>query len=426
MSLDQSLLFYTAKKHSAVRTVEYLYNQLIPYIGNKRKLLWMIAEAVRQTGVTSGTFADFFAGSSVVSRFAKVAGFRVVANDWEPYAGVINGCYVQCNTMPSFSQLGGCEETFYVLNHVEPRVGYITTHLCPDYDENPNPDRERMFYTRANGMKIDAMREQLYEWEEKDLLSEEERTVLLAAMMYSVSYTSNTSGVFKAFHRGWGGETKTALYRILSNIELRLPVLYDNKQDNKAYQMDAQQLALQLRHAGEIVDIAYLDPPYNQHPYGSNYHVLNTVALWDKPVVAPYVEGKNKSAIRTDWRTERRSAYNHNTAALAYAKLLETIEARYILTSYSTDGNISLWKMLEAASQRGSLSCVTKSYKRYRVSSQRMSTKPMNAEFVLIIDTSSRSKAEDVEQIYAQIINTERQALMAHKESVSYIQASLF
>lgn len=426
MQSNDPLLFYTARKHAAVRTEEYLYNQLIPYIGNKRKLLWMIAEAVRQTGVGNGTFADFFAGSSVVSRFAKVAGFRVIANDWEPYAGAINHCYIQCNTMPAFDQLGGPQKVFSSLNQVTPLEGYITTHLCPKDDEHADPDRERMFYTRANGMKIDAMREQICEWQAEQLLTDDELAVLLAAMMYSVSYTSNTSGVFKAFHRGWGGETGTALYRIRSNIELRLPVLFDNQQANQAYQLDAQQLAAQLRNSGEKIDIAYLDPPYNQHPYGSNYHVLNSVALWDKPPLAPYAEGKNKSAIRTDWRTERRSAYNHNTAVHAYAKLLETIEARYILTSYSTDGNVSLWQMLEAAAHRGKISCVTRAYKRYRVSSQRMSTKPMNAEFVLIVDTSQPSQAADVERIYHEIMDTEKQALLSHKESVSYIQTSMF
>lgn len=415
--LDNAMLLYTAKKHAAVRTGEYIFNQLIPYIGNKRKLLWMIAEAVRQTGVNGGTFVDFFAGSSVVSRFAKSAGFRVLANDWEPYAYVIARCYVQCNTAPAFAKLGGSEQVFSSLNNVTPLAGFVTANLCPKDDDNANPDTERMFYTRSHGMKIDAMREQIQHWREQAMLDKDEYYYLLAAMMYSVSYTSNTSGVFKAFHRGWGGETKTALYRIRSNIELRMPVLHDNGQDNRAYQCDAQALAEQLRQRGEVADIAYLDPPYNQHPYGSNYHVLNTVALWDKPQIAPYDGGKNKSAIRTDWRISRRSAYNHDTAAQAYAKLVATIAAKFILTSYSTDGNISLRQMLEAAATRGQISCVIQPYKRYRVSSQRMSAKPMNAEFVLIIDTSGTAGPSDVERIYQQITNVEKQALLAHPET---------
>ncbi len=72
------------RRHAAVRTSDYVFSQLIPYIGNKRKLLHLIAEAVAQTGCRGGTFVDLYAGSTVVARWAKKAGFRVVANDWEP------------------------------------------------------------------------------------------------------------------------------------------------------------------------------------------------------------------------------------------------------------------------------------------------------------------------------------------------------
>ena len=32
-------------------------------------------------------------------------------------------------------------------------------------------------------------------------------------------------------------------------------------------------------------DVAYIDPPYNQHSYLGNYHVWETLELWDKPEV---------------------------------------------------------------------------------------------------------------------------------------------
>jgi adenine-specific DNA-methyltransferase len=227
-------LVYSAKQHAAVRTDEYLYNQLIPYIGNKRKLLWLIAEAIRQTGITGGTFVDFFAGSSVVARLAKTLGYRVVSNDWEPYAHILNQCYVQCNTLPAFAALGGAARAFVLLNEAAPMEGYVARHLCPRDDACPDPAVERMFFTHANGAKIDAMREQIRRWEQEGVLTDDETAVLLAALVYAVSYTSNTSGVFKGFHRGWGGSTRTALYRILSQIELRPPVLHDNGLDNQA------------------------------------------------------------------------------------------------------------------------------------------------------------------------------------------------
>lgn len=416
---------HVARKHAAVRTEEYLYNQLIPYIGNKRKLLPLINRAIEQTEVSSGIFVDFFSGSTVVARLAKMLGFQVAANDWEPYGAEISRCFIGCNYVPAFARLSGAQEVFQKLNSVEPLEGYFATYLCPADDEAPNVERERMFFTHRNGAKIDAMRALIAEWESDGLLSPDERSYLLAPLVFAISYVSNTSGVFKGFHNGWGGQTSTALYRILSDIELRQPVLYDNDKPNCSFRLDAQQLAEQLR-VERRVDLAYLDPPYNQHPYGSNYHVLNTLVLRDDPPTNRDISEGNKSAIRTDWRTERRSLYNYADARDAYARLIETIDARFILTSYSTDGNIPLREMLDHASTRGGLACVFDSYKRYRVSSQRMSDKPLNVEFVLTIDTSRKGTKQEAARIYDSIMYAEETALTQHPEVATDNQFALF
>ena len=43
--------------------------------------------------------------------------------------------------------------------------------------------------------------------------------------------------------------------------------------------------ACALAGSGQLgpVDLAYLDPPYNQHRYDSNYHVWETIVAWDAP-----------------------------------------------------------------------------------------------------------------------------------------------
>ncbi|UCG17050.1 MAG: DNA adenine methylase, partial [Phycisphaerales bacterium] len=313
--------FHHPRRHAAVRTDEYVYSQLIPYIGNKRKLLPLISRGIVHTGCSRGTFVDLFTGSTVVARLAKTMGLRVVANDWEPYSFEIARATVAVNEPPPFAKLGGHERVFERLNTLRPRHGYVARHLCPADDARPDPERERMFFTRHNGRRIDAMREQIARWERQGKLSIDERAFLLGAMVYAVSYVSNTSGVFKGFHYGWGGKTSTALYRILSTIELKPPATFDNGQPNAAFREDAQSLARDLASAiGHRPDVVYVDPPYNQHPYGSNYHVLNTVVLWDKPPLHPEirVNGRkhDKSAIRKDWRTQRRSPYNSAADAL--------------------------------------------------------------------------------------------------------------
>jgi adenine-specific DNA-methyltransferase len=395
---------YDRSLHAARGTDDYVFSQLIPYIGNKRRLLGLIGEALEATGTTDGTFVDLFAGSTVVARYAKTLGFRVLANDWEPYSYQIALGTVRLNGVPEFAALGGAETAFARLNDAEPVEGYFTNYLCPVDDEHADPTRERMFFTRANGLRIDAMGEMIQEWHQNGDIDDDERAYILSAMAYSVSYVSNTSGVFKGFHAGWGGSNGTALYRIRSRIELRPPVLFDNGKANVATQEDATLLGSRLsERLGTIPDVVYIDPPYNQHPYGSNYHVLNTVVLWDKPTLNKgiVVDGKvvNKAAIRSDWRTERRSSFNHaNQAQDAFANLVDSVQGRHLLISYSTEGNVPLEFLLKTLGNRGHLTVVAKSYKRYRVSPTRPSAKPRNTEFVAIVDTSRTGQPHEAER----------------------------
>jgi|TARA_B100000214_G_scaffold375257_1_gene360840 adenine-specific DNA-methyltransferase len=404
--LSKDVTLHHLKKTAARDTDDYVFSQLIPYIGNKRKLLDIIHQAINMTEVDGGSFVDLFSGSTVVARFAKKLGFRVLANDWEPYSEQIAIGTIVNNKEPPFLQLGGCENVFRMLNDVKPIEGYITKHLCPEDDQNLNHEEDRLFFMRKNGMKIDAMRELISSWTNDEKISSEEFGYLMASLAYSVSYVSNTSGVFKGFHRGWGGSNGTAQYRICSDIELRPAILFDNGEKNISTREDAGKLVLELTNIlGEIPDIIYLDPPYNQHPYGSNYHVLNTVTLWDKPDFPKKITRGTKSAIRLDWRTDRRSAYNsQRRAAQEFQELIDNITAKFILTSYSTEGNIPLEEMMRILGSKGSLRIVKREYVRYRVSPTRLSPKPRNVEFVVITDTNGKPESiESLEEIVSEL-----------------------
>ena len=404
--LSKDVTLHHLKKTAARDTDDYVFSQLIPYIGNKRKLLDIIHQAINMTEVDGGSFVDLFSGSTVVARFAKKLGFRVLANDWEPYSEQIAIGTIVNNKEPPFLQLGGCENVFRMLNDVKPIEGYITKHLCPEDDQNLNHEEDRLFFMRKNGMKIDAMRELISSWTNDEKISSEEFGYLMASLAYSVSYVSNTSGVFKGFHRGWGGSNGTAQYRICSDIELRPAILFDNGEKNISTREDAGKLVLELTNIlGEIPDIIYLDPPYNQHPYGSNYHVLNTVTLWDKPDFPKKITRGTKSAIRLDWRTDRRSAYNsQRRASQEFQELIDNITAKFILTSYSTEGNIPLEEMMRILGSKGSLRIVKREYVRYRVSPTRLSPKPRNVEFVVITDTNGKPESiESLEEIVSEL-----------------------
>jgi adenine-specific DNA-methyltransferase len=411
---------YTSSSHSARYTDDYVFSQLIPYIGNKRKLLSLIGLAVEGTGVDphSATFLDVFSGSSVVSRYAKKLGFCVTSNDWEPYAEALAQCFVQLNEAPTFFGTRSYQNVLDELNALTPVEGWITQHLCPTDDVNYDIERDRMFYMRKNGMRLDAIRERIADWESEGTITPLQRAAIFGPLLYQACWLSNTSGVFKGFHNGWGGQTGTALYRIQADLKLEAAIFFDNGRKSEALRMDATELALHSQSLAPF-DIAYLDPPYNQHPYGANYHVLNTLTLWDKPPLAPKITGHgDKSAIRRDWRTERRSAYNHQSKAPAeYDRLVSALNARFLCTSYSTDGFIPLRNMIESNRLRGETSVFLQGYKRYRVSSQRFSDKPMNVEFVLVTDTS-KPASRSTESYIDEILNAEEAVIATHSETV--------
>ena len=58
------------------------------YLGNKRSLLGLLGSCFERLGQSRRvvSFADPFAGSGSVSRLARVMGYRVHANDWEPFS----------------------------------------------------------------------------------------------------------------------------------------------------------------------------------------------------------------------------------------------------------------------------------------------------------------------------------------------------
>lgn len=394
-------------------STEFLTEQIIAYIGNKRKLLSLIYKAIENTGIDIKPglkFFDVFAGSGVVSRFAKHLNFEVFTNDWEYYSYILNSCYLGINKS-DIKTLFGSEENFQNLldkiNQLpEPAENqqYIAKYYAPkEYDIAAcNYKTERLFYTRENALIIDKIRNYIEKEYPLENISENNlkiRNLLLANLIYEAATHTNTSGVFKAFHKGFGGHGKDALKRITERIKLSPPVLENSDFLAKIFQKDANQLVKELKN----IDIAYLDPPYNQHQYGSNYHMLNTIAKWDKiPAeleLNPKGELKEKAAIRQDWKNTK-SPYCYKTEATkAFEKLIENLDAKHILISYSTDGIIPFEEMKKICIKKGDVSIVTNEYTTYRGGKQSNKRQNTNIEFILCINTEKKSGQQSLQNI---------------------------
>ena len=417
----------------------YLTEQIIAYIGNKRKLLPLIYKAIENAGVSPNekiSFFDVFSGSGVVSRFAKYLGFEVYSNDWEYYAYVLNRGFLEFNESDIKKIFGSQSEFEKILNEInslpEPSEDnqYIAKYYAPkEFDvEQADYKTERLFYTRENALAIDKIRNWIENYQvknkkisdevESDFVREKVFYLLLANLLYESATHTNTSGVFKAFHKEFGGHGKDALSRIMKKIELHPLVLIDSKAKVHVYQENANELARKIKG----IDIAYLDPPYNQHQYGSNYHMLNTIAKWDK-IPAPLELNskgvlKKKAAIREDWVNTRSDYCYKDSAEESFEDLIMHLDARYIFISYSTDGIIPFERMREICTKRGRLSLVTNEYTTYRGGKQSNRRQNTNIEFILSIDTSRKSDEESIREI--DFILKRKKTLLLFKQKYSY------
>ena len=318
---------------------EYTQNHLITYIGNKRKLLNHIENVVKDNKQKLKkdliTSFDGFSGSGSVSRLLKYHSSDLIVNDLEEYSYIINSCYLSNPSNEEKQKINGMIDE---LNNLEYTIeGPISSSYSPKDTYNVQ-EEERAFYTRENGLIIDTIREKIDTYPGKYF------NYLISPLLVKASINTNTSGVFKGFHKKdgvghFGGKDEVNTEsRITKKIILDKPVFSDHEHqcDVFIYKKDINVLINEL----PIVDIAYLDPPYNQLPYGSNYFMLNTILKNETEKDISKVSG-----IPKYWN---RSEYNYKKSALISMKsLISNIKAKYIIMSYNNEGIITEGQMID-------------------------------------------------------------------------------
>lgn len=339
---------------------DFVSSQLISYIGNKRKLVDFIESAVIDLKANLGkdkiSFFDGFSGSGVVSRAMRKHTSLLIGNDMETYSHIIGKCYLSNQSEVPIALLE--EKIAYLnLNRNTTRFGEgIIEKLYAPKDDNNIQLGERVFYTNKNAKIIDNMRRMIGEFEPELF------PYLIAPLLHEASVHTNTSGVFKGFYKNsttgigqFGGNARNCLNRIEAEIMLTLPIFSKYECEYKMHQADTNELIKELPE----VDIAYYDPPYNQHPYGSNYFMLNVIADYIEPT-----EVSNVSGIPVDWN---KSAYNKKKEATeAFNGLISNTRAKYILISYSTEGIMSVDELTDIFKNYGKVSILTKPYPVFR------------------------------------------------------------
>jgi adenine-specific DNA-methyltransferase len=339
---------------------DYLTKQIITYIGNKRSLLQFIAQGMRtvqkRLDKKKLRIFDVFSGSGVVARLFKQYACLLLVNDAEKYSKVANECYLSNKSDLNLPLLKNIyDDLLSTIANKPLRSGTIADMYAPKDDNNIKPD-ERVFYTRRNAQYIDTMRGLIAHTDKKC------QKYFLAPLITEASIHSNTSGVFKGFYKNretglgqFGGAHEDALLRIKGDIVLPFPVFSNFDSECVVYNGDSNLVA----NAAPEVDLAYLDPPYNQHPYGSNYFMLNLI-LENKPP-----ESTSKvSGIPRNWN---RSAYNKKRCAYeALGDLVANIKSKYVLISFNSEGFVSLGEMKDMLQKRGKVEVLEAEYNAFR------------------------------------------------------------
>ena len=338
---------------------QYFLSHLITYLGNKRKLLPFIDRGItivkKRLGKDKITALDGFSGSGVVARLLKYHTTELISNDFEKYAETVNKAYLSNHSEVDLVRL---EKAIAYLNDNKLKRTqsdyFITNNYAPKDDKNIQMG-ERVFYTNTNAQIIDNIRYMIDHDIDEDL-----RIYCLAQLIIKASIHNNTSGVFKGFHKKdgighFGGAGENALTRIMGEISLETPIFADAENKTTVFCEDINKLVNDL----EPVDLAYYDPPYNQHPYGSNYFMLNIIN-GGKPIEIQ----DGVSGIAKDWQ---HSAYNKATPAEeAMENLIRDTKSKYILISYNNEGIIPIEKFQKIVSKYGDWELLEQEYNTYR------------------------------------------------------------
>jgi adenine-specific DNA-methyltransferase len=314
----------------------------IKYAGSKQKLLPYILSLVAK--VKPHSVLDGFAGSTRVSQALAHSGYRVVGNDVSVWSSTFLTCYLM-NQYPAKHFQG-------LLQHLEqlpPKDGWFTEHYGGD--TSVPRDSLKKPWQIHNTKKLDAIRDEI----ENMGLSKIEKAVALTSLILALDQVDSTLGHYASYLNEWSP-------RSFKSLELRLPRLIARTADHQVFQGSIFELPPKIE-----VDLAYFDPPYGSNNekmppsrvrYAAYYHVWTSVCLHDRPEVF----GKAKRRIDTsdtiaasEFEEFRRDQSGKLIAVNAIEKALLTVNAKYILLSYSSGGRATAEQLFESINQCGKL-----------------------------------------------------------------------
>ncbi len=301
------------------------------YIWNKTKLLDFINEWVKLTWLKSWIFFDAFSWTASVAKFFKKKWFNIISNDLMFYSYVEQKAYIENNTIPIFRKLfnflklnsdninKNLDIIIDYLNDLNWIEWFIYKNYCPTWSKKYS-NQERQYFTDYNWKKIDTIRNKIDEWKKENLINENEYFILLSILLNEADYLANISWTYWAYLKIWRSVATNKLH-----LKKRELILSDKL--HRVYNKNTNELINEIKN----IDITYIDIPYNQRQYSSNFHILETIAKNDNPTIKGITGQREDSIKKSSNYCKKRFVINETE------ELIKNLDSKYILFSYSSD-----------------------------------------------------------------------------------------
>jgi adenine-specific DNA-methyltransferase len=303
---------------------------VIKYIGSKRRLVPVLTELFARSGAR--TALDLFTGTTRVAQAFKATGAHVTAVDSARYAHVFAQTWVETDAAAIDEH--ALRVAIDELDALPGSPGYFTETFCV----------QSRFFQPHNGERIDAIREAIA----RDHAGTPLEPLLLTSLLLAADRVDSTTGVQMAYVKDWAP-------RSYKPLRLERPHLLIGS--GRALLGDALQLTGEVGH----VDLAYLDPPYNQHRYFTNYHVWETLVAWDRP------EYYGVACKRVDARDDAtKSVFNiKREMPGALHRTIAAIDADVVIVSYNDEAWVTLDELRDMCAGRGDVVALAFDSRRY-------------------------------------------------------------
>lgn len=305
------------------------------YIGSKYKLSNFIKSAIIDVAgeMRDKVFCDLLAGTGAIGRTFKTESKKIIANDFEYYSYVLNRNYI-----------GNHEEIEWFnkvneLENLEGVEGFVYKNYCL------GSGSKRQYFSDENGKRIDAIRQKIELWKTDKKIGEDQYYFLLSTLLESADAVANTASVYGAFLK----HLKKSAQKPLT---LKPAVFELNEATHEIFNEDANNLIKRIEG-----DVLYLDPPYNARQYGSNYHMLNTIARYDN------FEPKGKTGLR---EYKRSKFCQKGEVSESFKNLIKNADFKYIFLSYNNEGLMSADEVRNILSKYGRYDLTTIEYQRFK------------------------------------------------------------